>query len=128
MHKHRLAKVLESAARRAHDPRLSTLATQVRLDAFTDVKAKIQEMVDKLKKEKDDEVKHKDFCVDEFNKNAAKTEENTRMKDKLEAQIADFTQSVSDLTAAVDLLKKELADLKESLKRAGEDREIANRE
>jgi len=35
--------------------------------AFTRVKKAIDDMVSQLLKEKEDEIKHKDFCVDEFN-------------------------------------------------------------
>jgi len=127
-HRERFAKHLERVAKKSRDPRLSTLATSVRLDAFTDVKEKIQQMVDKLVAEKEDEIKHKDFCIDEFNKNSATTEELTRNKEKLEAQIADHTQSVADLTAAINQLNQEITDLNTNLKRAGEDREIANKD
>merc|ERR1719267_365301 len=37
-------------------------AAKVRLDAFTKVKAAIDEMINALLKEKADEIKHKDFC------------------------------------------------------------------
>merc|ERR1719310_2318840 len=49
--------VLATAAQKFQDPRLSALATQARLDAFTKVKKSIQDMVDKLIKEKEDEIK-----------------------------------------------------------------------
>merc|ERR1719240_1561967 len=63
------AKVLFSAAKAYANPQLATLATQVRLDAFTKVKAAIDEMVTALLKEKEDEIKHKDFCTDGLNQN-----------------------------------------------------------
>merc|ERR1719281_1434474 len=65
---------LSQAAEKFQDPRLSTLATQARLDAFTKVKKSIQDMVDKLIKEKEDEIKHKDFCIEEINNNERDTE------------------------------------------------------
>merc|ERR1719316_2638462 len=55
-----VSQALSAAAQKFQDPRLSTLATQARLDAFTKVKKSIQDMVDKLIKEKEDEIKHKD--------------------------------------------------------------------
>jgi chromosome segregation ATPase len=54
-------KVLRSAARKAGNPRLATLAEAVQLDAFTRVKKAIDDMVAQLIKEKEDEIKHKDF-------------------------------------------------------------------
>merc|ERR1719335_2003495 len=64
-----LSKALSQAAKKFQDPRLSTLAVQARLDAFTKVKKSISDMVDKLIKEKEDEIKHKDFCIEELNNN-----------------------------------------------------------
>merc|ERR1719152_36163 len=53
-----ISKVLAQAAKKFSDPALSTLAVRARLDAFTKVKKSIQDMVDKLIKEKEDEIKH----------------------------------------------------------------------
>merc|ERR1712060_1008613 len=68
------AKVLSDIAHKFQNPRLATLAVRVRLDAFTRVKKAIDDMVAQLLKEKEDEIKHKDFCVDEFNTNELQTE------------------------------------------------------
>merc|ERR1719321_2273709 len=75
-----VSKALAAAAQKFQDPRLSTLATQARLDAFTKVKKSIQDMVDKLIKEKEDEIKHKDFCIEEINNNERDTEMKERDK------------------------------------------------
>merc|ERR1712113_4690 len=63
------SKLLTAVAQKLQNPRLATLAVRVRLDAFTRVKKAIDDMVTQLLKEKEDEIKHKDFCVDEFNSN-----------------------------------------------------------
>jgi hypothetical protein len=44
------------------NPKLSTLAMKVRLDAFTKVKKAMDDMIADLIKEKADEIKHRDFC------------------------------------------------------------------
>merc|ERR1712227_529083 len=72
MHSERRAqasKLLSAVAKKLQNPRLATLAVRVRLDAFTRVKKAIDDMVAQLLKEKEDEIKHKVFCVDEFNTN-----------------------------------------------------------
>ncbi len=61
------SRVLSAVAKKTQNPRLATLAVRVRLDAFTRVKKAIDDMVAQLTKEKEDEIKHKDFCVDDFN-------------------------------------------------------------
>merc|ERR1719296_194394 len=68
------AALISQVAKKFNNPRLSTLAYQVKLDAFTRVKKAIDDMIAQLLKEKEDEIKHKDFCVDEFNTNQLQTE------------------------------------------------------
>merc|ERR1719221_425217 len=63
------SKFLSAAATKLGSPRLATLAVQVRLDAFVRVKKAIDDMIAQLLREKEDEIKHKDFCVNELNTN-----------------------------------------------------------
>merc|ERR1719269_269915 len=107
---------------------LSTLAVQARLDAFTKVKKSIQDMVDKLVKEKEDEIKHKDFCIEEINNNERDTEMKERDRDDLIAKIDDLTSTIDTLSKAIEVLKAEVAEMQVQMKRAGEDREKANKE
>ena len=120
------AKVLFAAAKQFGNPQLATLATQVRLDAFTKVKAAIDEMVTALLKEKEDEIKHKDFCTDGLNKNEREQELKERDVDELEAKIADLTSQIDELTKSIATLEAEIAEMQTQLKRAGEDREKEN--
>merc|ERR1711979_136588 len=81
-----------------------------------------------LLKEKEDEIKHKDFCVDEFNTNQLQTEKKEREKQDLIAKIEDLEMTIKALTEAIDTLKAEIAEMQVQLKRAGEDREKENKE
>jgi len=119
---------LSQAAKKFEDPRLSTLATQARLDAFTKVKKSIQDMVDKLIKEKEDEIKHKDFCIEEINNNERDTEMKERDRDDLVAKIDDLAMQIDSLAKAIEVLKAEVAEMQVQMKRAGEDREKANKD
>jgi chromosome segregation ATPase len=123
-----VSKVLSDAAQKFQDPRLSTLAVQARLDAFTKVKKSIQDMVDKLIKEKEDEIKHKDFCVEELNNNERDTEMKERDKADLEAKIEDLAMTIDTLAKEIEVLKADVAELQVQMKRAGEDREKQNKE
>merc|ERR1711970_833100 len=122
MHSERRAqasKLLSAVAQKLQNPRLATLAVRVRLDAFTRVKKAIDDMVAQLLKEKEDEIKHKDFCVEEFNTNELQTEKKERAKADLTAKIEDREKenkecqmTVADqratqklLTAALNILK-----------------------
>merc|ERR1712193_439569 len=131
MHSERRAqasKLLSTVAKKFQNPRLATLAVRVRLDAFTRVKKAIDDMVAQLLKEKEDEIKHKDFCVEEFNTNELQTEKKEREKQDLTAKIEDLELTIKQLTEAIDQLKAEVAEMQVQLKRAGEDREKENKE
>jgi len=126
--RNKAATVLVAAARHLHSPRLSALAHQVKLDAFTKVKKAIDDMITQLGKEKEDEIKHKDFCTDEFNKNQLETEKKERERQDLEARIEDLELTIKTLTEQIDALKARIADMQVQMKRAGEDREKENKE
>merc|ERR1719497_187957 len=99
------SKLLSAVAQKVQSPRLATLAVKVRLDAFTRVKKAIDDMIEALLKEKADEIKHKDFCVDEFNKNQLETEKKEREKEDQIALIEDLTMTIEKLSKAIDTLK-----------------------
>merc|ERR1712072_1181575 len=122
------SKLLSNVAQKLQNARLATLAVRVRLDAFTRVKKAIDDMVAQLLKEKEDEIKHKDFCVEEFNTNELQTEKKERAKQDLTAKIEDLEMTIKQLTEAIDNLKAEVAEMQLQLKRAGEDREKENKE
>merc|ERR1719313_502393 len=123
-----VANALAQAAKKFQDPQLSTLAVRARLDAFTKVKKSIQDMVEKLIKEKEDEIKHKDFCVEEINNNERDTEMKERDRDDLIAKIDDLAMTIDSLSKAIEMLKAEVAEMQVQMKRAGEDREKANKD
>merc|ERR1711957_46658 len=119
---------LSRVAKKLNSPRLSAIATKVRLDAFVRVKKAIDDMVAQLLTEKADEIKHKDFCVDEFNTNQLQTEKKDRSKEDLLALIEDLDLTIKTLTSEIDALKSEVAEMQVQMKRAGEDREKQNKE
>merc|ERR1740133_393064 len=123
-----VSKALSAAAQKFNDPRLSTLAVSARLDAFTKVKKSISDMVDKLIKEKEDEIKHKDFCIEELNNNERDTEMKERDRADLEAKIEDLAMQIDTLAKEIEVLKADVAELQVQMKRAGEDREKQNKE
>merc|ERR1719271_1662351 len=122
------ASVLAAVAKKVNNPRLSALAAKVRLDAFTKVKKAIDDMVSQLLKEKEDEIKHKDFCVEEFNTNQLQTEKKDREKEDLIAKIEDLELTIKTLSSEIDTLKSEVAEMQVQMKRAGEDREKENKD
>jgi len=124
----RAAEVLRAAAKKSSNPRLSMLANNIKLDAFEKVKKAISDMVSALQTEKADEIKHKDFCVEEFNTNQLATEKKTREKDDLDAKIADLEQTIKTLTDDLENLAAQIKEMAIQMKRAGEDREKENKD
>jgi len=122
------AAVLVDASKKLRSPRLSVLAHQVKLDAFTKVKKAIDDMITQLGKEKEDEIKQKDFCTDEFNSNQLETEKKERERQDLEAKIEDLEMTIKTLISEINQLKAEIAEMQVQMKRAGEDREKENKE
>merc|ERR1719395_36273 len=123
-----VVKVLQRAAKQSRDPRLSTLAVGARMDAFGNLKKTIQTMVDRLLKEKEDEIKHKDFCVEQLNENARATEVATQNKNDADAKIAEFKAALDVLDKEIAQLKADVVELNKQAKMAGEDREKANKD
>jgi hypothetical protein len=123
-----VSKLLMQAAQKFSDSDLYALSVKTRIDAFVEVKKAISEMIDKLVKEKQDEIKLKDFCIEEFNTNEAETEAKTRDKGDLTAKVEDLGSSIDTLGKEIETLKADVADLGVQLKRAGEDREKENKE
>merc|ERR1719238_88002 len=122
------AKFLKEAALKTDSPRLAAIAMKVKLDAFVRVKKAIDDMISQLTAEKQDEIKHKDFCVEEFNTNQQQTEAKEAEKQDLLALIEDLQLTIKTLTGEIDTLKSEIAELQLNLKRGGEDREKENQE
>jgi len=122
------SEVLSRIAQKVNSPRLAAIAMRVKLDAFVRVKKAIDDMVTALLKEKADEIKHKDFCTEEFNTNQLQTEQKERQKSDLLAKIEDLEMTIKQLTADIGTLKSEIAEMQVQMKRAGEDRENQNKE
>merc|ERR1719152_523389 len=85
-------------------------------------------MIDQLTKESADEVKHKDMCIAELNSNEASTEAATRDKDEAIEKIEALTATIDNLTKEIADLKLQVADGMTAMKRAGEDRELENKD
>jgi chromosome segregation ATPase len=122
------SKLLAAVARKNKNPKLVTLALHIRLDSFTKVKQAIDDMIAELLKQQADEVKLKDYCVEELNHNARNTQDKERTKSSLEQTIEDLTMTIDELTTSISTLKGEIKEMQFQMKRAGEDREKENTE
>merc|ERR1719327_1789122 len=120
--------MLHEAASRAKDPRLAALAVSAHMSNFGKVKESIQSMIDNLLKEKEDEIKHRDFCIDEFNKNERNIENKERVKSEKLAKIDDLQSTIDTCTKDLETMKASIAEMQVQMKRAGENREIENKD
>merc|ERR1719359_598441 len=122
----RAVAALRAAAKKSGSKMLLHLAAVAQLDAFEKVKESIDNMVTELKQQQKDEVKHKDFCVEEF-------AENEKQTAVAQDELSDLGSSIEDLESTLSTLNTELADHEAEIKdtktqmtRASEDRELEN--
>merc|ERR1719321_845301 len=106
---------------------VQTKAALGKVDARREEAAKVLRAA-ALIKEKADEIKHKDFCTDGLNKNEREQELKARDISELEAKIEDLTTQIDGLTKSIATLEAEIAEMQTQLKRAGEDRELENKD
>jgi len=121
-------RVLKAAAVKTGSPALSGLAVAAQLDAFTKVKAAIDKMVKELAMQMKAEIKEKDYCTDKLNENELQNERQVRKKSDTESKIEGLKMVMSELAASLTTLKSEIAEMNVQIKRAGEDRELANKD
>jgi hypothetical protein len=122
----RAAQVLRNVAKQTGKPEFSAMATSVELDAFTKVKAMIDEMIATLKTQQADEVKKKDWCDSEFQENSMQTMKAEDLQKDQTQQIEDLKTRIKTLTDEIDAAKAQIAEMQMNLQRAGENRIAEN--
>merc|ERR1719359_990003 len=122
------AKVLVTMGQKFKNPAMVEMATALRLNSFTRVKKAIDDMVAELKKEKKDEIEHRDMCIQDLNTNEFETEKKERDKADTETTIEDLTGTIKGLEEEIATLKAEIDELNAQLKQAAEDRDAENAE
>jgi len=105
---------------------LASLAVRVRMDKF----AKVKEMMDKMVMQLKEQQKADDTKLAYCQKEIDETEDNIKVgnneKDDLESKKLGLENSMSILKADIETLEAEVADMKVSLKKSGEDRKAEN--
>lgn len=104
---------------------LVTLGLESRINSFTKVKAAIKEMISSLTKQQEDEIAHRDMCVDEFNKNNLTTEEKQRLKE-LADKIQALKTKVAESQKELESLNGEVSEMEKQVQLAGESRKKEN--
>merc|ERR550537_1810969 len=117
----RAEKILLKAAKKTGDRKMLKLSSRVLLDGFQKVSDDIDGMIADLKKEKD-------FCIEALHKNEVAIEMKARDIEQLDAKIAQLAAEIEELAKAIEALQAEVAEMQVQLKRAGEDRELENKD
>merc|ERR1719420_1199291 len=122
------ARLFLEAGIRIGSPRLSELAVSTRGDVFAKVKKAIDDMLTQLKTEQKDEMKHRDWCIDELNTNNKETTDAYDAQDALGTQLEELTLEVKNLKTEIDASNKQMSDTHLEMKHAGEDRAAENKQ
>lgn len=117
---------LMEQGRRLGVQKLVTMGLRSRIDSFTKVKAAIEEMITALQKEQEDEMKHKEMCVDDLNQNKLNIEEKEGVKSRAEDKVNALTKKVSDCEAQIDSLNGEIAEMQKQVQLASQSRQKEN--
>jgi len=107
---------------------LSTLAMSVQLDAFTKIKAMMDEMVAQLKTQQQEEVDFKAYCTKEFDENEKAMYTKNEEKNDLEATIEKLEALLETLAKEIKEAKAQIAETEVEVKKASEAREAENAE
>merc|ERR550514_500176 len=120
-----------AAAKKANNPRLAALAQVAKVrgvDVFAKVKANIDTMVGALRKESKDEIKDRDFCIAELNKNERQVAEKTDTRNDLTAKVNDLTAQIKTLTEEIAQANADITNNQIQMKKASVTREAENKE
>merc|ERR1719420_1613312 len=123
-----LVDTLRAAAKKSGSAQIAMLAVSAKLDAFTKVKAAIDEMLVELKQQQKDEFEHKEWCNKELRKNSLDHKKKTYKAEDLTKANNVLADTIETLDQEIESLKMAVAESKKVVKRASEDREAANKE
>merc|ERR1719271_112047 len=122
------AMVLRGVAKKTNNLQLFALANKVQLDAFVKVKKAIDDMTAALTAEQADEVKHRDFCVDELNSNEVQTAKKNREIKELTTLIEESGNKIKTLEGEIAAAHAAIKEVEIQMKKAGETRELENKD
>lgn len=122
------AKLVLTTAASLKSPQLAALASSIRTDVFSKVKKAIDGMLQQLKQENQDEIEHRDWCIDELNQNERQTDDAYDSKKELETQQEDLNLFLQNVDSEIAAANAEINDMKVQLKQASENRAKENKD
>jgi len=125
----RVSDFLRAQGSKLHSPKLSALAVSVKQDdIFAKVKKNMEDLVANLKVTQEEEVKERDFCVEELNTNEDQTTAAKNKKEDLEQRIEDLKVMIESATEEIARAKQEIHETHVAMKQAGGNRAAENKE
>jgi len=119
---------LVNAGRSSNDARLISLAAAAGIKGMEKVKEAIGNMAADLKKEYQDDLKQKDFCVAAFRETDAKVADATADKDKHSSKVDVLTSELSEIAGEISELKSKIEHQEKELATAKADYEKKTQE
>jgi len=114
------ARVLRSAAEKLNKPKLGLLAVSMQNGPFAKIVEHLDSMVADLKQEEKDEIKHRDYCIEELHQLTLQTDEKYHEKASLETRHADLEASIKRLTEEIDAANAAVTESQIQMKKSSE--------
>merc|ERR1719420_2870996 len=124
----RTARLFLEAGIRLGSPRLSELAVATRGDVFAKVKKAIDDMLTQLKQEQKDEMKHRDWCIEELNSNERETDDGYDQQKALQVENEELTLFLKNVGKEIEKSKEQIYNTLLEMKHAGENRAAENKD
>jgi len=115
-----------SVAKKHHSLALLALAMSTNLDAFTEVKAKIDALLAELQAQQKEEYEKHEKCKKDIDTTEDSIKEAEWQKKNLEATKLELENTIETLTNDITSLKDAIAAAEQALKKAGEERKAEN--
>jgi len=103
-------------------PKLMMLAASMKSDVFDKMKDNVDKMIAKLTQDGKDEIKHRDYCIEELHQIGLQTDDTYHTKSNLDTKHADLESEIKRLTDEMEAAKASNADMQIQMKKAGETR------
>jgi len=117
-------KVLRDAALKLNKPMLMMLAAQMKDGGVFDKMTKnIKDMIAKLTKDGKDEIKFRDYCIEELHQTGLVLDDTYHTKANLDTKFADLESLIKRLTSEIEAAKASNAEMQIEMKKAAETRE-----
>lgn len=122
------SKVLTSLGQKLHSKALLRLATLMQLDPFYKINDYVEKLIDQLKKEKADDVKFRDFCIESYHANKMSVQDKTRRLGVAQTDITALEAEISQIVAEIKGFADDIAAKKVEIKELGEQRDASHKE